>query len=429
MDISALYSLFLQHRSISTDSRNIKPGSLFFALKGDQFNGNKFALQALENGAAYAIVDEETEAGSQKCIRVDHVLTTLQQLASYHRKQLGITILAITGSNGKTTTKELCRQVLEKKFKVLATTGNLNNHIGVPLTLLSITDDIQLGIIEMGANHPGEIAALCQIAHPDLGLITNIGKAHLEGFGGIQGVARAKGELFRYLLEHHGTLLVNDGNSFLHEMVPADYNKVVRYNSPASIYASSVSANPFLSLKVHDMNQIFEVKTNIVGAYNVENVLAACATGIQFGISPSDISSAIVSYLPQNNRSQLIKTGKNTVFMDAYNANPSSMMAAIREFVGMEAKRKMWIIGEMREVGDSSLSEHEEILSFLKAQNVKDARCVGKAFENIANREGYRYYPSVDELSNELQKESPTDMLIFVKGSRSNKLEKIIPQL
>ncbi len=429
MDISALYNLFLQHRSISTDSRNITPGSLFFALNGEHFNGNRFAIQALENGASYAIVDEETASDSQKCIRVDSVLTTLQQLASYHRKQLGITILAITGSNGKTTTKELCRQVLEKKFKVLATTGNLNNHIGVPLTLLSITNDIQLGIIEMGANHPGEIAALCQIAHPDLGIITNIGKAHLEGFGGIEGVARAKGELFRFLMDHNKTLLVNEGNPFLHEMVPAGYTKVVRYNSPSSLSASSVSASPFMSLKVQDDNISFDVKTNIVGSYNIENVLAACATGIQFGISPAEISSAIASYIPQNNRSQLIKTGKNQVFMDAYNANPSSMMAAIREFVKMEGDHKMWVIGEMREVGDSSLSEHEEILAFLKSQNVADARCVGKAFEHIAKREGYRYYPSVDELNNELQQEKPADMLIFVKGSRSNRLEKIIPQL
>ncbi len=217
MDIPALHKIFLSHKSLSTDSRNITPGCLFFALKGENFNGNQFAFQALEKGASFAIVDEDLEKASEKCLKVNDVLTTLQQLATYHRKHLGLTILAITGSNGKTTTKELCRQVLEKKFRILATAGNLNNHIGVPLTLLSMTDDIQLGIVEMGANHPGEIAALCNIAQPDLGLITNIGKAHLEGFGGIQGVARAKGELFRYLMEHNKTLLVNDGNPYLHE--------------------------------------------------------------------------------------------------------------------------------------------------------------------------------------------------------------------
>lgn len=429
MDIPALHKIFLSHKIISTDSRNILPGCLFFALKGENFNGNRFALQAVEKGASFAIVDEDMEKASEKCIRVNDVLTTLQQLATCHRKHLGLTILAITGSNGKTTTKELCRQVLEKKFRVLATTGNLNNHIGVPLTLLSLTEDIQLGIVEMGANHPGEIAALCNIAQPDLGLITNIGKAHLEGFGGIQGVARAKGELFRFLMEHNKTVLVNDGNPYLHEMIPSDYPNVVRYNSPSALYAASVSANPFLSMKVKFQGGLFDVTSNLVGSYNVENILAAITAGLQFGISPSEISNAIASYTPQNNRSQLIKTGKNLVFMDAYNANPSSMMAAIGEFLQMEGQRKIWIIGEMREVGNSSQSEHQEILAFLKSHHVSDVRCVGIAFETIAEKEGFRYYPSVEALTDHLKQEKPEGTLIFVKGSRSNRLEKVIPLL
>jgi UDP-N-acetylmuramoyl-tripeptide--D-alanyl-D-alanine ligase len=430
MDIKLLYELYLQKRMVSTDSRNIIPGSVFFALKGENFNGNLFAWNAIEKGAIAAVVDEDLPQEDSRLIRVENVLSALQQLASYHRRHSGITILSITGSNGKTTTKELCKAVLSKKFKVHATQGNLNNHIGVPLTLLSMPDDCQIGIIEMGANHPGEIASLCEIAQPDYGLITNIGKAHLEGFGGIQGVAKAKGELFNYLLKHEKVLFLNEGNPYLLPLVPENYGKVVRYNGENGLKITRCVSNPLLNIHISDdRNFSLQIQTNLAGSYNAENVLAACSVGIQFGISPNGIMDAIQEYTPMNNRSQLIKTSRNTIFMDAYNANPSSMSAAIGEFLKFEGQRKLLILGEMREVGDSSLSEHEEIIDQLKKQEVKNVICVGKAFESFALKAGYQYAPTIDELNDFLTKTSLSGYFIFVKGSRSNHLEKVIPLL
>jgi UDP-N-acetylmuramoyl-tripeptide--D-alanyl-D-alanine ligase len=429
MDIKFLYNLYLNHRKISTDSRNILPGCLFFALRGENYNGNLFAHDAIEKGAGAAVVDDDIPQSHPLIFRVGNVLQTLQRLAAYHRMQLGLKILAITGSNGKTTTKELCREVLSKKFRVFATEGNLNNHIGVPLTLLSMDSSVELGIVEMGANHPGEIAALCDIARPDYGLITNIGKAHLEGFGGIEGVAKAKGELFRHLMENGKTIFLNKGNSYLVPQVPESYPGTVAYNGPGGILAAQVCSNPFLSLNVIMNEKQIQIDTHLVGSYNVENVLAACAVGLRFGVDSGTVAEAVSAYRPSNNRSQLMDTGKNRIIMDAYNANPSSMAASIAEFLKFEGENKILILGEMREVGDSSTREHESIITNLKDSGVHNVICMGKAFENAAVNAGYKHAGTVDQLMQLLTDESPSGCLILIKGSRSNRLEKIIPLL
>jgi UDP-N-acetylmuramoyl-tripeptide--D-alanyl-D-alanine ligase len=429
MDIKQLYDYYLASRVVSTDSRNISPGCIFFALKGEHFNGNTFASEAIEKGALAAIVDEVPEKQNPKIIRVDHVLTALQQLARYHRMRLGIPVLAITGSNGKTTTKELCKTVLSESYKVYATEGNLNNHIGVPLTLLSIDDTVEFGIIEMGANHPGEITLLCEIAQPDYGLITNVGKAHLEGFGGIQGVALAKGELFGHLIERGKTLFVNEGNAYVRELIPGSYSKTVWYNGSQGPRIQSMTGDPFLNLRIADKNVTIEIKTGLLGGYNAENVLAAYCVGLHLGIRAELIKHAIQEYRPRNNRSQLLDTGKNKIFMDAYNANPSSMHAAISEFLQFNDPRKLLILGEMRELGDSTQSEHENIVILLKEKGVKEVIFVGEAFRKPALEAGYQYTESVDKL-NELLSATPlSGYFVFIKGSRSNKLENVIPLL
>jgi len=429
MDIKELYDIFLTGRTVSIDSRNIIPGCLFFALKGENFNGNSFAPEAIEKGALVAIVDEEPEQQHPKIIRVDNVLQVLQQLARYHRLHRGIPILAITGSNGKTTTKELCKAVLSEKYKVHATEGNLNNHIGVPLTLLSMDDTVEFGIVEMGANHPGEIALLCEIAQPDYGLITNVGKAHLEGFGSIQGVALAKGELFKHLIHRGKTLFVNEGNKYVRQLVPGNYPKVVWYNGDQGPQIQNMTGDPYLNLRIIDHNATVEIKTGLLGGYNAENVLAAYCVGNHMGISVESIKDSIHTYQPRNNRSQLLNTGKNRVFMDAYNANPSSMLAAISEFLRFDDERKLLILGEMRELGDSALREHENIVDFLKEQGIKDVIFVGKAFEKPSMESGFTYVESTDQLCKWLSAKSLTGYFVFIKGSRSNKLEKVIPLL
>lgn len=402
---------------------------MFFALKGENFNGNRFALEAIEKGAQVAIVDEDLLQKHPNILRVDNVLTTLQQLARYHRLRSGIEILAITGSNGKTTTKELCKAVLSEKFKVCATGGNLNNHIGVPLTLLSMDVTTEFGIVEMGANHPGEIALLCEIAQPDYGLITNVGKAHLEGFGGIQGVALSKGELFAYLRQHEKTIFVNERDSYVRQLIPGHYSKAVWYNGSKGLEVQNITRDPFLNLRIRDKNSTFEINTNLLGSYNTENVAAACCVGLHLGLSAESIKRAIQEYQPRNNRSQLMNTSKNKIFMDAYNANPSSMQAAIAEFLQFSDSQKFLILGEMRELGDSSLQEHENIVAYLREQGIKDVVCVGKAFEQSAQKAGYKYAETTDQLKAWLFEEPLTGYFVFIKGSRSNQLEKVIPLL
>ncbi len=429
MKIEELYKIYLQSRLVSTDSRKISPGSIFFALKGENFNGNQFALQAIEQGALAAIVDEEPEAPLAGIYLVDDVLTTLQNLAAFHRKQMGIPILAITGSNGKTTTKELCKAVLSKKFNVYATTGNLNNHIGVPLTLLAMNDQVELGIVEMGANHPGEIRNLCAIAWPDMGVITNVGKAHLEGFGSLEGVARAKGELFEHLRANHKTIFINDGNEYVRNLVPDSYTPVIHYNSESGPRVINKKSNPFLELDINVSNHNYLLKTNLLGGYNAENVLAAFCVGTHMGVAPGDIKDAIESYKPQNNRSQFIESGKNRLFMDAYNANPSSMFAAVDEFLLTGEDKKLLILGEMREVGDSSYKEHKALIDHLKEKHVEQAICIGKSFEMAVTGTGYTYFETVEQLISYLKDHPLTGLYILIKGSRANKLEKLLQVL
>jgi UDP-N-acetylmuramoyl-tripeptide--D-alanyl-D-alanine ligase len=429
MKTEELYEIFLQSRLVSTDSRKISPGSLFFALKGENFNGNQFAMQAIEQGALAAIVDEVPATPHRGIFLVDNVLTALQQLAAFHRIQMGIPILAITGSNGKTTTKELCKAVLSRKFNVYATTGNLNNHIGVPLTLLAMNDQVELGIVEMGANHPGEIKSLCDIAHPGMGIITNVGKAHLEGFGSLEGVARAKGELFEHLRIHHKTIFINDGNDYVRKLVPQSYPSAIHYNGESGPQVISKKSNPFLELDILAANQRFVLKTNLLGAYNAENVLAAFCVGTHMGVSPEDISGAIESYTPQNNRSQFIESGKNRLFMDAYNANPSSMFAAVDEFLQAGEDNKLLILGEMREVGDSSFREHKALLDHLKKNKVQRAICIGKAFETAVAETGYTYFETAEQLIGQLREHPLKGLYILIKGSRANRLEKLLDVL
>jgi UDP-N-acetylmuramoyl-tripeptide--D-alanyl-D-alanine ligase len=429
MKIEELYKIYLQSRLVSTDSRKISPGSIFFALKGENFNGNQFALQAIEQGSLAAIVDEEPATTHTGIYRVDDVLTTLQKLAAFHRKQIGIPILAITGSNGKTTTKELCKAVLSKKFNVYATTGNLNNHIGVPLTLLAMNDQVELGIVEMGANHPGEIRNLCAIACPDMGVITNVGKAHLEGFGSLEGVALAKGELFEHLRANHKTIFINDGNEYVRKLVPDSYTPVIHYNSESGARVINKKSNPFLELDINVSNQNYLLKTNLLGGYNAENVLAAFCVGTHMGVAPGDIKDAIESYKPQNNRSQFIESGKNRLFMDAYNANPSSMIAAVDEFLLTGEDKKLLILGEMREVGDSSYKEHKALIDHLKEKNVELAICIGKSFETAIAGTGYTYFETVEQLIGYLKDRPLAGHYILIKGSRANKLENLLQVL
>jgi UDP-N-acetylmuramoyl-tripeptide--D-alanyl-D-alanine ligase len=429
MDIEQLYNYYLAGRKVSTDSRKIIPGCLFFALKGSNFNGNDFASEAIKKGALAAIVDEEPASRHPKILKVDDVLASLQQLARFHRLQTGIKVIAITGSNGKTTTKELCKAVLSEKFNAFATEGNLNNHIGVPLTLLSMDDTIEVGIVEMGANHPGEISHLCDIAQPDMGLITNIGKAHLEGFGDIQGVALAKGELFEHLLQRGKTIFVNEGNIHVRQLVPADYSQAVWYNGPNGLKIKSLTGDPFLNLRIADSSTLIDIQTGLLGGYNAENVLAACCVGLHLGVEVDAVKHAIENYSPKNNRSQLLDTGKNKIFMDAYNANPSSMQAAIIEFLQFNDQNKLLILGEMRELGESSVYEHEYLVNLLREKEIKNALFVGNAFKEPALKAGFKHVETTGQLCEWFSSAPLTGYFVFIKGSRSNALEQLIPLL
>jgi UDP-N-acetylmuramoyl-tripeptide--D-alanyl-D-alanine ligase len=429
MEIGELYRKYKEHPLISTDSRKIIPGSIFFALKGDTFNGNLFVADALARGAVFAVADEKECRQGAGIIRVHNVLHTLQQLALYHRRESHFKLLAITGSNGKTTSKELSKTVLSNKYRVYATQGNLNNHIGVPLTLLAMTSDTELGIVEMGANHPGEIEHLCNIAEPDFGLITNIGKAHLEGFGDINGVARAKGELFAFLHRRGGTIFANNGNPMVRRVIPDNSVHVVGYNSPDTIWAEERTNNLCLLLDIHDGNHVIPVQSQLVGSYNIENILAAYAVGRFFQLPPATIANAIASYAPSNSRSQYIKTLHNEVIMDAYNANPSSMKASIENFLALHRQSAHIILGEMLELGASSETEHQTLIGILKESDVKKVTCVGKNFEKPAMEAGYDWFPDVTSLHTALLSSPIRSSFILIKGSRGNQLEKIMELL
>lgn len=424
MKIEDLYKIYKNHPFVNTDTRSIDNGQLFFALKGANFNGNEYAEQALSKGAAYAIIDEEKYKKNDRYLLVDDVLSTLQQLAHYHRKQLNIPFLAITGSNGKTTTKELINVVLLKKYKTLATKGNLNNHIGVPLTILSIDSSVEFAIIEMGANKPGDIKELCDIADPDYGIITNIGKAHLEGFGGIEGVKKTKGELYDHLEKKEGTIFINNANDVLVDRARKVINQITYLGKDAYYQASLNQSTGFLSLKTEENTSL---TTHLVGDYNFENVVAALCIGKYFGISAFDAQNAIENYTPSNNRSQLMKLGSNTVIMDAYNANPSSMRAALENFTRDAAEHKTVILGDMFELGEDSKKEHETIIELANEASFQRVYFVGKNFASC--KDSNYIFSTKEDLIKELQNFPINNSSILIKGSRGMKLEELTAYL
>jgi len=429
-----LYEIFLEHPEITTDSRNCPAGSIFFALKGENFNANEFAAKALENGCSYAVVDEAKYAVDQRYILVKDVLKCLQELAGQHRQQLGTKIIGITGTNGKTTTKELIASVLKEKYKIHFTQGNLNNHIGVPLTLLKLKPEHQLAIIEMGANHPGEIKQLCEIAQPDFGIITNVGKAHLEGFGSFEGVMKTKAELYDYISANGLGIFINDDNDYLKQMAAksnVNPDKQIAYalkSHPdmSMVTAKVLNSDPFLTMECQTGNT-FQIKTHLIGAYNAENVLAAVTIGHFFGMKNVQIVQGLENYEPVNNRSQFIVTAKNKLIVDAYNANPTSMQAAIHNFAAMQVKAKTAILGEMLELGQQSAEEHQTIINLLKEKLFTNVLLVGKAFQGCTS--DYVTFETVEELVVYLSKNDIENQTILIKGSRGIRLEKIISLL
>lgn len=426
MSIEELHGLFLRSTGICTDSRKIWEGCIYLALKGDRFDGNTFARQALDQGATYAIVDVEFAEPNSGLIKVENGLRTLQQLAAYHRLYCGWPTLAITGSNGKTTTKELIGGVLSTKFNILITEGNLNNHIGVPLTILRGTDEHELAIIEMGASHPGDIKELCEIADPDLGLITNIGKAHLEGMGGIEGVLKTKGELFDHITNKNGKLLLNANQPLLVDNYGGSETLSFgsRSNNDIEGIATGNSGNLELQWRVKGDSDWIGTKTQLVGNYNLDNVLAAITVGLQFGISKEAITLAITAYSPTNNRSEYVESGTNRIIWDAYNANPSSMESALANIRSMQADPVVLILGEMKEVGVDAQTEHDELVT--NALSLKPAKLylVGKSFSKHIQDEIHQF-ESVSELITALRRNPISESLILIKGSRSNQLEKL----
>ena len=414
--MTELYSLFLKQRAITTDSRDCPKGSIFFALKGETFNGNAYAASALEKGCAYAVIDEAEYAADDRYIVVPDVLTTLQQLANEHRKALGTPIVGITGTNGKTTTKELVATVLGKKYNVLYTQGNFNNHIGVPKTLLQLTEEHNMAVIEMGANHPGEIKTLVNIVEPDCGLITNVGKAHLEGFGSFEGVIKTKGELYDFLREHKGKVFIDEENEHL-------MNISLGLDLIPYVTGEVIDCAPYLHFKW----QGGDIMTHLIGAYNIKNMMAAATVGLHFGVSVADINDALAGYIPSNNRSQLTITEKNKLIVDTYNANPTSMMAALQNFSIMQVSPKMAILGDMRELGEVSEAEHKKVVDFLTAEEAKAKEgeflvwLVGAEFSKTSCH--FRKFPDVAAVKKALEEEGvPTGYHILIKGSNGIRL-------
>lgn len=425
--IEHLYSLFLKHPKISTDTRSIEKDSLFFALKGANFNGNAFAKNAIEQGAAYAIIDEEIYKVDDRYILVDDVLTALQQLANHHRGQLQIPIIGITGSNGKTTSKELLHAALSQKFNCFATKGNLNNHIGVPLSLLSITTQTEIAIIEMGANHQREIAFLCEIANPNYGLICNVGKAHLEGMGGFEGVKKTKKELYDHIRENKGLIFVNGSDDHLMQMASQNENLVFYGQHADSIVnAEIIGFDPYLTvaLKIRNENTTHTISTQLVGDYNLNNVLSAVCIGKYFGVELLQMIEGIENYAPNNNRSQAIQIGSNKVVMDAYNANPSSMSAAVQNFSKLQGENKWLILGDMFELGNESNFEHASMIELVRETNLTQVIFIGKDFK--ANEKyDFHFFESTAEAADFISKLPIYDSLILIKGSRGMKLESL----
>ena len=426
MSLNELYELFLSHPVITTDTRNCPEGSIFFALKGDNFDGNLFAHEALEKGCAHAVVDNPQVAGSDgRMVYVSDVLLMLQELAHHHRKQLALPVVQITGTNGKTTTKELTAAVLAKRYKVLFTEGNFNNHIGVPKTLLRLTEEHEIAVIETGANHPGEIADLSKIVDADCGLITNVGKAHLEGFGSLEGVVLTKCELYQYLSSKpEGFIFLNGDNTLLAPQ--AKGLRAITYGKPEQGYdveGEVISCDPQLRLRLRIANgEWHEVQTQLVGAYNLDNMLAAAAVGLRYGVSEADICAALEAYTPKNKRSELQKTEHNTLIVDAYNANPTSMKAALENFHLIPHPNKLLILGEMRELGSASTEEHTAIVTLLQQLGFTNVWLVGKEFAAVASDTAFRCFNDVEAVKEELTWSPVSDKLSLVKGSNGTKL-------
>jgi UDP-N-acetylmuramoyl-tripeptide--D-alanyl-D-alanine ligase len=426
MNTEELYKIFLQYRSVQTDTRKLKEGDLFFALKGPNFNANEFAQKAIDAGATYAIVDDEQYHIGGKTILVDDVLTSLQQLAKHHRQQFNIPFIAITGSNGKTTTKELTHSVLSSSFKTYTTEGNLNNHIGVPLTILKIKQDAEMAVIEMGANHLGEIASYCEIALPTHGLITNCGKAHLEGFGSEEGVRKGKGELYDHLRENKGTAFVMWDYPYLREMSKGIPEVYTYGTQEATIIGNVLKSTRYLEVKF-DKGLNGTISTNLVGDYNLPNVLGAVAVGKYFEIEETKIRTAIESYTPTNSRSQLIEKHSNKIILDAYNANPSSMKAAIENFAKADGNEKILALGAMAELGTDSLKEHKDIIREIDKHQWKDVILVGGDFMNVDHT--YRKFNCSAEAGEWLQNSRHENSFFLIKGSRSMQMEKLLDYL
>ena len=425
MKIAQLHQLFLQCNKVSTDTRKIESNSLFFALKGENFNGNTFAKQALENGAKYVIIDEEEYLINNKTILVDNVLKALQELATYHRNYLKIKIIALTGSNGKTTTKELINATLSQKYKTVATVGNLNNHIGVPLTLLSMNTNTEIGIVEMGANHLNEIELLCNLAQPDYGYITNFGKAHLEGFGSMEGVIKGKTELYNYLIENDKHIFLNADDAIQVEKL-SSYIKKIGFSKTNKEYykIELLEANPFVKLKVE--NSI--ITSNLIGAYNFTNLCAATVIAKYFNLEVEAIKTGIENYTPQNNRSQIITIDSNKVILDAYNANPSSMQAALTNFANLKDENKIVILGDMFELGKEAEKEHQNIAELAMDLNFSKIFLVGENFfktETVSDK--VKKYKSFEDFKNNFKQLKDTTLLI--KGSRGMALERTLDVL
>jgi UDP-N-acetylmuramoyl-tripeptide--D-alanyl-D-alanine ligase len=424
MNIAQLHAIFLGSNSVSTDTRKVKDNDLFFALKGDSFNGNKFAKDAIEKGARYAVIDEETYNIDDTFILVDNVLETLQELATYHRNYLGLKIIALTGSNGKTTTKELINAVLTTKYKTTATVGNLNNHIGVPLTLLSMNASTEIGIVEMGANHLKEIAFLCAIAQPDFGYITNFGKAHLEGFGSIEGVIQGKSELYNYLKAHDKLIFLNSEDNKQVTLLK-DYNKTYSFGNSNSddavIYFEE--ANPFVISKFkHDV-----IESQLIGSYNFTNICAAITFGNYFNIEASSIKEAIENYMPSNNRSQIIHKGTNKIILDAYNANPSSMKVALESFEKQQDTFKIAILGDMFELGADAPKEHQYIADLASTMPFNHLILIGENFHKtkiISPK--VSVFKSFEDFKTNFDFSQLDKATLFIKGSRGMALERVL---
>lgn len=430
--IEQLYERFLETQKICTDTRNIIQDAIFFALKGPNFNANAFAYDALKAGAAYAVIDEETGIKDDRLIKVENSLFALQQLAQYHRRQLKIPVIAVTGSNGKTTTKELIRCVLAEKFRVLATTGNLNNHIGVPLTLLSITTDITAAVVEMGANHQKEIELLCNIAEPTHGLITNVGKAHLEGFGGFDGVIKGKTEMYHYLKNNNGVIFCNHDNQYLLPHCDG-YSSVFYYGTTyeSDIIGKLVSDETYVNLNWNAKNSgiTYYINSQIAGSYNLENILAAVAVGYYFKVEPEKINNAIASYVPSNQRSQLIQMGTTTIMLDAYNANPTSMREAILNFNKNFNAPKWVILGDMFELGESENTEHGQLIELIRQCNFDQVILVGERFARHKNAINANFFENSKSAANWLAQQNTDGISMLVKGSRGSRMELVLPQI